>query len=107
MNKGKKGGKDADEEMTVVVPPSTKQASAPEGDGDVEMGGDEVKAEEVDPAVQAVTGALAPELPQPTSLTDLTQTLRATLRSWTVLLPSSTRASRCAPSGPSRSSAND
>ncbi|KAG9251128.1 26S proteasome non-ATPase regulatory subunit 3 [Emericellopsis atlantica] len=55
VSKGKKGGKDADEEMTVVVPPSKKQAQAADGDGDVEMGGEEDKVEEVDPAVQAVT----------------------------------------------------
>ncbi|KAI6780737.1 uncharacterized protein J7T54_001045 [Emericellopsis cladophorae] len=55
VSKGKKGGKDADEEMTVVVPPSKKQAQAADGDGDVHMGGEEDKVEEVDPAVQAVT----------------------------------------------------
>ncbi len=61
-NKGKKGAKDADDEMTVVVPPSkaSKQPhKSQDGDGDVSMtegdaaDGGEVK---VDPVVQTVTG---------------------------------------------------
>jgi 26S proteasome regulatory subunit N3 len=59
VSKSKKGAKDADEEMTVVVPPSKKQAQAADGDGDVDMAGEEDKGEEVDPAVQAVTGVFA------------------------------------------------
>lgn len=65
--KGKKtAGKDGDEEMTVVVPPSksdkaSKAPPAADADGDLAMGGDEDKTEEVekvDPAVQAVAGEL-------------------------------------------------
>ncbi|OLN81176.1 putative 26S proteasome regulatory subunit rpn3 [Colletotrichum chlorophyti] len=56
-NKGKKAGKDGDEEMTVVVPPSKKAAAkAADGDGDVAMGGegnDDAEVE-VDPVVQTV-----------------------------------------------------
>jgi 26S proteasome regulatory subunit N3 len=59
--KGKKTAKDGDDEMTVVVPPSKKQSSAPlppDSDGDVAMddektGEGEVK---VDPVVQTVAG---------------------------------------------------
>ncbi|KAJ6441042.1 26S proteasome non-ATPase regulatory subunit 3 [Purpureocillium lavendulum] len=60
-NKGKKGAKDGDDEMTVVVPPSkaSKQPhKSQDGDGDVSMAegdaadGGEVK---VDPVVQTVT----------------------------------------------------
>lgn len=62
--KGKKGSKDGDDEMTVVIPPSKNanknQGKPPaDGDGDVAMGdeqtveGGEVK---LDPVVQAVTG---------------------------------------------------
>ncbi|KAF7548680.1 hypothetical protein G7Z17_g6922 [Cylindrodendrum hubeiense] len=56
--KGKKGAKDTDEEMTVVVPPSkaSKQSSKADAEGDVSM--DEDKADEdeakVDPVVQTV-----------------------------------------------------
>lgn len=62
--KGKKGVKDGEDEMTVVVPPSkaSKQNSAPpppDADGDVSMG-DEEKAEDgavkVDPVAQTVAG---------------------------------------------------
>ncbi|KAJ3940880.1 26S proteasome non-ATPase regulatory subunit [Colletotrichum fioriniae] len=57
-SKGKKGAKDGDEEMTVVVPPSKKAAAPPaDADGDVAMG-DEARADDaevkVDPVVQAV-----------------------------------------------------
>ena len=60
--KGKKALKEGDDEMTVVVPPSKKQSSAPQpndGDGDVAMD-DSDKADDgevkVDPVVQAVSG---------------------------------------------------
>jgi 26S proteasome regulatory subunit N3 len=59
--KGKKGVKDGDEEMTVVVPPSkgSKHSKQPhDADGDVSMGGDD-KADvedKVDPVVQTVAG---------------------------------------------------
>ncbi|CRK41484.1 hypothetical protein BN1708_001808 [Verticillium longisporum] len=62
-SKNKKGAKDGDEEMTVVVPPSkgTKQSSTlppPDADGDVAMGdeenADDDAAVKVDPVVQAV-----------------------------------------------------
>lgn len=59
--KGKKALKEGDDEMTVVVPPSKKQSSAPQpndGDGDVAMD-DSDKADDgevkVDPVVQAVS----------------------------------------------------
>lgn len=66
--KGKKGAKDGDDEMTVVVPPSKgKKGTAPDADGDVSMG-DEDAVEQVDPVEQAVTGN------SPTAL------LRATFR---------------------------
>ncbi|KAG7112772.1 hypothetical protein HYQ45_017119 [Verticillium longisporum] len=64
-SKNKKGAKDGDEEMTVVVPPSkgTKQPSTlppPDADGDVAMGdeenADDAAAVKVDPVVQAVAG---------------------------------------------------
>lgn len=54
--KGKKGAKDGDEEMTVVVKTRpVKGSGGADGDGDVAMDedADEVK---VDPVVQAVTG---------------------------------------------------
>ncbi|KAK7732263.1 26S proteasome non-ATPase regulatory subunit [Cytospora paraplurivora] len=55
--KGKKGAKEGDEEMTVVVPISKKQSSAPpanDADGDVSM--EDVEEEEkVDPVAQAVS----------------------------------------------------
>lgn len=57
--KGKKGAKDADEEMTVVVKTRpVKGSGGADGDGDVAMDedADEVK---VDPVVQAVTGKLS------------------------------------------------
>lgn len=58
--KGKKGAKDGDEEMTVVVPISKKQSSAPppnDADGDVNMDDADKDAEEkVDPVAQAVSG---------------------------------------------------
>ncbi|KAJ0117225.1 26s proteasome non-atpase regulatory subunit 3 [Diaporthe amygdali] len=57
--KGKKGAKDGDEEMTVVVPISKKQSSAPppnDADGDVNMDDADKDAEEkVDPVAQAVS----------------------------------------------------
>ncbi|KAF3763027.1 hypothetical protein M406DRAFT_292648 [Cryphonectria parasitica EP155] len=56
--KGKKGVKDGDEEMTVVVPMSKKQSSVPppnDADGDVNMDNAEEDGEaEVDPAAQTV-----------------------------------------------------
>lgn len=55
--KGKKGAKEGDEEMTVVVPMSKKQSSAPppnDADGDVSME-DVDEEEKVDPVAQAVT----------------------------------------------------
>ncbi|KAH7155117.1 26S proteasome non-ATPase regulatory subunit 3 [Dactylonectria estremocensis] len=56
--KAKKGAKDADEEMTVVVPPSKalKQASKADAEGDVSMDEDETDGFEtkVDPVVQTV-----------------------------------------------------
>lgn len=58
-SKGKKGAKDADEEMTVVVPPSKGKkgpaARAADADGDVSMDNDDA-GEQMDPAEQAVTG---------------------------------------------------
>ncbi|KAL1873875.1 26S proteasome non-ATPase regulatory subunit [Diaporthe australafricana] len=57
--KGKKGAKDGDEEMTVVVPISKKQSSAPppnDADGDVSMDDADKEGEEkVDPVAQAVS----------------------------------------------------
>ncbi|PSR80993.1 proteasome regulatory subunit C-terminal-domain-containing protein [Coniella lustricola] len=57
--KGKKGGKDTDEEMTVVVPMSKKQSSAPpsnDADGDVNMEDTEKEGEaKVDPVAQSVS----------------------------------------------------
>lgn len=62
--KGKKGAKDGDDEMTVVVPPSkaNKQSSAPppsnDADGDVNMDADKPDEDgevKVDPVVQAVS----------------------------------------------------
>lgn len=62
--KGKKGAKDGDEEMTVVVPMSKKQSSQPptnDADGDVNMDGDAEQDGEskVDPAAQIVPGMRA------------------------------------------------
>lgn len=58
--KGKKGAKDGDEEMTVVVPISKKQSSSQppnDGDGDVSMDdADKDGEEKVDPVAQAVSG---------------------------------------------------
>lgn len=58
--KGKKGAKDGDEEMTVVVPMSKKQSSAPppnDADGDVSMEDAEKDGEaKVDPIAQTVSG---------------------------------------------------
>lgn len=57
--KGKKGAKDGDEEMTVVVPISKKQSSSQppnDGDGDVSMDdADKDGEEKVDPVAQAVS----------------------------------------------------
>lgn len=57
--KGKKGSKDGDDEMTVVVPPAKGKKGpttrAADADGDVAMG-DEDAAEQVDPTEQTVTG---------------------------------------------------
>ncbi|KAI3401157.1 hypothetical protein diail_303 [Diaporthe ilicicola] len=57
--KGKKGAKDGDEEMTVVVPISKKQSSAPppnDADGDVSMDdADKDGEDKVDPVAQAVS----------------------------------------------------
>lgn len=57
--KGKKGAKDGDEEMTVVVPISKKQSSAQppnDADGDVSMDdADKDGEEKVDPVAQAVS----------------------------------------------------
>lgn len=59
--KGKKGAKDGEDEMTVVVPPSKGKkgpvASTADADGDVSMG-DENAGEQVDPAEQTVTGRI-------------------------------------------------
>lgn len=57
--KSKKAAKDADEEMTVVVPPSkaaAKQAAPIDADGDVAMEEDKDAEVKVDPAVQTVAG---------------------------------------------------
>lgn len=62
--KGKKGAKDGDDEMTVVVPPSkaSKQSSKPpskDADADVAMEDSDELAEgevKVDPVVQTVSG---------------------------------------------------
>lgn len=58
--KGKKGLKDGDEEMTVVVPMSKKQSSQPpqnDADGDVNMDDADKDGEaKIDPAAQAVSG---------------------------------------------------
>ena len=64
QDKGKGGQKDADEEMTVVVPPpnSSKLSAEPEkdGEGDETMddaeAGDEQGETEVDPRAQTITG---------------------------------------------------
>lgn len=62
--KGKKGSKEGDEEMTVVLPMSKKQSSQPpqnDSDGDVNMGDADKDGEpKVDPAAQAVSGKHAP-----------------------------------------------
>lgn len=62
-SKSKKGAKDGDEEMTVVVPPAkgSKQPSGvptADNDGDVSMGeeGAEDGAVKVDPVAQTVAG---------------------------------------------------
>ncbi len=61
--KAKKGAKEGDDEMTVVVPPSKGKkgpaARAADADGDVAMG-DEEAGEQVDPTEQAVTGKRFP-----------------------------------------------
>lgn len=62
--KGKKGAKDGDEEMTVVVPMSKKQSSQPptnDADGDVNMEDDDEQDGEpkVDPVAQTVSGMFA------------------------------------------------
>lgn len=59
-SKGKKGAKDGDEEMTVVVPPSKgskkpQSSRSADADGDVAMG-DEAAEAPVDPTEQAVAG---------------------------------------------------
>lgn len=59
----KAASKDADEEMTVVVPPTknakNKDEKPGDADGDVAMGGSDEPAEpQVDPVEQVVTGAL-------------------------------------------------
>ncbi|KAM3459540.1 hypothetical protein MY5147_006393 [Beauveria neobassiana] len=57
-SKAKKGAKDGDEEMTVVVPPSKAKkvpaARPADADGDVAMGDQDI-AEQVDPTEQTVT----------------------------------------------------
>lgn len=62
--KGKKGAKDGDEEMTVVVPISKKQSSAQppnDADGDVSMDdADKDGEDKVDPVAQAVSGNAFP-----------------------------------------------
>lgn len=70
--KGKKG-KDGDEEMTVVVPPSkASKLSAPpvqDTDGDIAMDGFEdekaegADTEKVDPVAKTVAGSRSPSLP--------------------------------------------
>jgi 26S proteasome regulatory subunit N3 len=66
--KGKKGSKDGDEEMTVVVPPSKNSASAPppdDADGDVDLDDAEKEGEvKVDPAAQTVAGIFFSFLPR-------------------------------------------
>ncbi|KAJ4406339.1 26S proteasome non-ATPase regulatory subunit [Gnomoniopsis sp. IMI 355080] len=61
--KGKKGLKDGDEEMTVVVPMSKKQSSQPptnDADGDVDMEDAEKEGEaKVDPAAQTVSDIIS------------------------------------------------
>lgn len=61
----KESSKDADEEMTVVVPPpknakqpasAAKTPAAADADGDVAMGGEEAEEPKVDPVEQAVSG---------------------------------------------------
>lgn len=61
--KGKKGAKDGDDEMTVVVPPAkgSKQSSKQphDADGDVSMAGEDTADDgevKVDPVVQTVAG---------------------------------------------------
>lgn len=62
--KGKKGAKDGDEEMTVVVPISKKQSSSQppnDADGDVSMDdADKDGEDKVDPVAQAVSGNTSP-----------------------------------------------
>lgn len=66
--KGKKGSKDGDEEMTVVVPPSKNPSSTPptnDADGDVDMGDADKEGEaKVDPAAQTVAGMFRTARPQ-------------------------------------------
>ncbi|CAN8105115.1 unnamed protein product [Discula destructiva] len=61
--KGKKGSKDGDEEMTVVVPMSKKQSSQPpsnNADGDVDMEDAEKEGEaKVDPVAQTVSDIIS------------------------------------------------
>lgn len=117
--KGKKGAKDGDEEMTVVVPPSkdSKKSQGADADGDVSMG-DEATEAPVDPAAQAVAGkcfvlyrsnddlarfmAMFTFLPKSLS----TQISRATLHCSTAPLLSSMPDFPSAPCDPSPSPAN-
>lgn len=66
--KGKKGSKDGDEEMTVVVPPSKNASSTPltnDADGDVDMDDAEKEGEaKVDPVAQTVAGMYLSYCPQ-------------------------------------------
>lgn len=115
QGKGKKGIKDGDEEMTVVVPMSKKQSSQPptnDADGDVDMEDTEKDGEaKVDPVAQTVSGTYNP-LPRdffwPMLILDSpTQISRAISHSLTEPSPSSMPDSLCERCDPSPPSAND
>lgn len=64
-SKGKKGAKEGDEEMTVVVPitktPKQSSKQSHDADGDVSMGGDDIAddSEKIDLVAQTVAGMFA------------------------------------------------
>jgi 26S proteasome regulatory subunit N3 len=78
-SKGTKSGKDGDEEMTVVVPPSKKTAPAPGKDpkskdaanGASEEADEAAKEPEIDPREKAINGMYQPILHLPNPPTDI------------------------------------
>jgi 26S proteasome regulatory subunit N3 len=118
--KGKKGAKDGDEEMTVVVPISKKQSSSQtpnDADGDVSMDDADKEEDKVDPVAQAVSGNIspqspslavsAPELDREANTSFSMQISRVISRSSTELWPCSTPDLPSEPCDLSRPSAND